>query len=142
MQAMTSKVVEAKPAKRSALADGRNPVHKRLDRWIRLQQFVFGLPEDYSYAVRIGNFAEGRAESRVVVSVGWMTWFGQGRGSDRQHAIAVALLHTMEALSANGTAVFFHRLSKFFGFWRGKAARLPESSPSAGAGMEERLMAG
>lgn len=86
--------------------------HKRLERWIRLQQFVYGLPDDYAYAVHMTE-KDGQAESRALVTVGWMTWFGHGKGSDRQHSLALALLEASEALSSNGTRVFFHGLSRW-----------------------------
>jgi hypothetical protein len=91
----------------------RHFTHKRLERWIRLQQFVYGLPDDYSYAVCTTE-RDGRAESRALVTVGWMTWFGHGKGADRQHALALALLEASEALSSNSTRVFFHGLSRWF----------------------------
>ncbi len=86
--------------------------HKRMERWIRLQQFVYGLPDDYVYAVCTTENG-GRAESHALVTIGWMTWFGRGRGTDRQHSLALALLDTSEALSANSTKVFLHGLSRW-----------------------------
>lgn len=90
----------------------RHFTHKRLERWIRLQQFVYGLPDDYSYAVCTSE-RNGQAESRALVTVGWMTWFGQGRGADRQHSLALALLEASEALSSNGTRVFLHGFTRW-----------------------------
>lgn len=97
-----------------ALHERRHFIHKRLERWIRLQQFVYGLPEEYAYAVRSSREGD-RTVSRALVNVGWMTWFGVGRGTDRQHALALALLGANDAWSANGTRVFFHELSRWFG---------------------------
>lgn len=103
--------------KRVPLADKRNPVHKRLDRWVRLQQFVYGLPDDdYAYAVCITRDRAGNYESKSLVRVGWMNWFGLGHGVDRHHALAVSLLETTEAVSTNSSAVLLHKLSRFFGF--------------------------
>lgn len=92
----------------------RNLIHRRMERWIRLQEFVYGLPDDYSYAVCIREVGSGVCESRALVKVGWMSWFGQGKGSDRQHSLAVALLETSEALSSNSTTVFFHGIRRWF----------------------------
>jgi hypothetical protein len=89
----------------------RHFAHKRLERWIRLQQFVYGLPDDYAYAVCITE-KNAQVESRALVSVGWMTWFGYGKGSDRQHSLALALLEASDALSSNTTRVFFHFLNR------------------------------
>ena len=100
--------------------------HKRLERWIRLQQFVYGLSDDYSYAVCTSE-KDGVAESRALVTVGWMTWFGHGKGADRQHALALALLEASEALSSNGTRVFFHGISR----WIGSVFRTEASRPRA-----------
>ncbi len=100
--------------RREEVHEKRNLVHRRMERWIRLQQFVYGLPDDYSYAVCIRECGEGVCESRTLVKVGWMTWFGQGKGTDRQHSLALALLETSEALSSNGTRVFFHGLKSWF----------------------------
>jgi hypothetical protein len=107
---MTATPLEPKPTQKAPLADRRHFVHKRLDRWIRLQQFVYGLPDDYSYAACIAG--RDVASSQVLVNVGWMCWFGQGKGAHRQHALAVSLLHSEEAASASPSAVFFHRLQR------------------------------
>ncbi|MGZ3650298.1 MAG: hypothetical protein ACXVB9_17895 [Bdellovibrionota bacterium] len=85
-----------------------------MERWIRLQQFVYGLPDDYSYAVCTTERSDGRAESCALVTVGWMTWFGRGKGSDRQHSLALALLETSEALSSNSTRVFWQSVKLWF----------------------------
>lgn len=89
-------------------------VHRRVERWIRLQQFVFGLPEDdFSYAIRITD-VDGRAESNALITVGWMTWFGRGRGSDRQSSLALALLETTEAYSSNGSRLLWQAVKCWF----------------------------
>ncbi|HEY8280530.1 MAG TPA: hypothetical protein VIH99_12950 [Bdellovibrionota bacterium] len=90
----------------------RHLTHKRMERWIRLQQFVYGLPEEYAYAVRIST-RNGRTESSALVTVGWMSWFGRGLGSDRQHSLGLALLNASEALSANGTRLFLHNVARW-----------------------------
>ena len=94
-------------------ASERHLTHRRLERWIRLQQFVYGLPDDYSYAVFLSQ-GNGSSKGCALVSVGWMSWFGQGKGADPQHALAVALLESSEALSANARASFFHRMRRRF----------------------------
>lgn len=128
---------------RAPLADKKHLTHKRMERWIRLQQFVYGLPADYSYAVCVKETPSGH-ECRTFVKVGWMAWFGRGEGSDRQHSIAVALLNTAEAVSLNSSAVFLHRMKSVLRsrliFWKAKAAR-PESRAVA-AGLGQELLAG
>lgn len=111
MQKMMATKLEEMEKIRVPLADRRNQTHKRMDRWIRLQQFVYGLPDDYSYAICVKESA-GSFESYSLVKVGWMNWFGRGFGSDRQHSLAVALLSTTEALSANSTATLLHKVQK------------------------------
>jgi hypothetical protein len=127
--------------RRQPLADRRNAIHKRMERWIRLQQFVFGLPDDYSYAVFLSGSPDGHQKSFSLVRVGCMNWYGAGSGADRQHALAVALLNTEEAISANSTNVFFYHLGKILG-WRKKYAPRP-LAPQSGEEIRERsLMAG
>jgi hypothetical protein len=87
-------------------SDRRHYAHKRVERWIRLQQFVYGLPDDYAYAVCIRERA-GRAESATLVSVGWLTWFGRAKGADRQHALALALLEMREAITSSSGRIFW-----------------------------------
>jgi hypothetical protein len=111
MQKMMAKMPEEMEKIRVPLADRRNQTHKRMDRWIRLQQFVYGLPEDYSYAICVKENS-GSFESHSLVRVGWMNWYGRGFGVDRQHSLAVALLETTEALSANSTAALMHKVQK------------------------------
>ena len=125
----------------------RHFTHKRMERWIRLQQFVYGLPEDYAYAVcSTMPSARGPAEARALVTVGWMTWFGSGKGSDPQHALALALLNADGALSTNGPRAFLHRLRawlfrrlRFFPWRRGEAKR---SAPVAAVTAREERLAG
>ena len=118
--------------------ENRHLTHRRMERWIRLQQFVYGLPSDYSYAVCVRQAQtedekDGRHESRALVKVGWMSWYGFGRGADPQHSLAVALLETSEALSANGTSVFLHRVKRWIvaglGMLRLKAAKETKAGP-------------
>jgi len=127
--------------KRQPLADKRNAIHKRMERWIRLQQFVFGLPDDYSYAVCLTENHAGTQQSFGLVKVGYMNWFGTGAGADRQHALAVALLNTVEAISSNSTSVFFHRVGKIFG-WKTKRVARPMAPVEGGEIRERSLMAG
>jgi hypothetical protein len=114
---------------RVPLADRRNFVHKRMERWVRLQQFVYGLPDDYSYAVCVSKSQDGRFHSLSLVKVGWMCWFGTGSGADKQHSLSISLLNTTEALSANTTSVFFHKLNRILvfglGFFRKKSKDRP-----------------
>jgi hypothetical protein len=127
--------------RKQPLADRPNTIHKRMERWIRLQQFVFGLPDDYAYAVCLSGGPGGRQKSFSLVRVGYMSWFGTGAGADRQHSLAVALLNTEEAISANSTSVFLHRMGKIFG-WRKKYHPRP-LAPQSGEEIRERsLMAG
>lgn len=121
MQKMMVKSPEEMEKIRVPLADRRNQTHKRMDRWIRLQQFVYGLPDDFSYAICVRE--EGAIlESHSLVRVGWMSWFGRGVGSDRQHSLAVALLGANEALSSNSTAALVHKVGRFFRFGRRRGA--------------------
>jgi hypothetical protein len=122
--------------KRVPLADKRHFTHKRLERWIRLQQFVYGLPDDYSYAVCVsGGDSSGKPVSRSLVNVGWMSWYGEGVGTDRQHALAVSLLNTTEALSSNSTTVFFHKLNRIIS----RGLRCFRARPkTAAVGVEEK----
>lgn len=114
-------------AARHPLADRRHFVHKQMERWIRLQQFVFGLPEDYSYAVCVRENFSGQQESSALVRVGSMSWFGHGAGADRQHALAVTLLNTVEAITANSTSVFFHKFTKVLGLNKRDSRRKRDS---------------
>jgi hypothetical protein len=123
---------------RVPLADRRNQTHKRMDRWIRLQQFVYGLPEDYSYAICVRENG-GSFESHSLVRVGWMSWYGRGIGADRQHSLAVALLGTTEALSANSTAALVHRIGRLFRFGR---KQKPSTRPVVQDGQLGELLAG
>jgi len=107
----------------------RHFTHKRMERWIRLQQFVFGLPDDYSYAICTTTEKNGKFRSRSLVKVGWMSWYGDGRGSDRQQSLAVSLLDTVEAISANSSTVFWHSVSK----WMNQSfRRLRRRAPAPG----------
>jgi hypothetical protein len=121
----------------------RHFTHKRMERWIRLQQFVFGLPDDYSYAICTTADKNGEFRSRTLVKVGWMSWYGDGRGSDRQHSLAVSLLDTEEALSSNSSTVFWHTLSKWvsqgFGRLRRKEGAGLPSAPAAMTAEEKQL---
>jgi hypothetical protein len=120
---------------REEFPEKRHQTHKRLERWIRLQQFVYGLPDDYSYAVCTTE-REGKFESRALVSVGWMTWFGHGMGPDRQHSLSVALLEASEAFSANGTKVFFHGVGRLVMDWL-EAIRMVQGKANEAVGGEE-----
>jgi hypothetical protein len=117
MQKMMATLPEETEKTRVPLADRRNQTHKRMDRWIRLQQFVYGLPDDYSYAICMKEGGDS-FEAHSLVRVGWMSWYGRGQGADRQHGLAVALLGTSEALSANSTATLMHKLGRLFRFGR------------------------
>jgi hypothetical protein len=126
----------------------RHFTHKRMERWIRLQQFVFGLPDDYAYAICTTAQKNGKFHTRTLVKVGWMSWYGDGRGADRQHSLAVSLLDTQEALSANSSTVFWHTLSKWVSQGFGRRRRKEQAytaAPSAAMSPEEKqleLMAG
>ena len=73
----------------------RHFTHKKLERWIRLQQFVYGLPEEYSYAVCVTE---------------------QG-GNSESHALVLALLEAGEALSANSSRVILHKVMHRLTHW-------------------------
>lgn len=88
-------------------SDKRGVVHRRLERWVRLQQFVYGLPDDYTYAV-CTRASGDQFVGKSLVKVGWMTWFGEGRGPDRQHAIAISLLETTDAVTASSYRMLWH----------------------------------
>ena len=120
----------------------RHFTHKRMERWIRLQQFVFGLPDDYSYAICTTAKKDGRFRSRSLVRVGWMTWFGDGHGADRQHSLAVSLLDTAEARSSNSSAVFWHSIRKWVMQGFGRRHRRGEVALTAPAvnSVEERQL--
>ena len=91
----------------------RHYAHRRVERWVRLQQFVYGLPDDYAYAVCLRE-RDGRSESATLVSVGWLTWFGRARGADRQHALALALLEMREAYTSSGGRIFWQTVKSWF----------------------------
>ncbi|RZA07462.1 MAG: hypothetical protein EOP11_07615 [Proteobacteria bacterium] len=147
MNAPASRQMDWPQSKESSSADSapqgerRHFTHKRMERWIRLQQFVFGLPDDYSYAICTTQKAGGEFRSRTLVKVGWMSWYGDGIGGDRQHSLSVSLLDAAEALSANSSTVFWHSVSKWVkkGFRRVsrnlRAGKLPVSSPADTSGM-------
>ena len=121
--------------------DKRHLLHKRMERWLRLQQFVYGLPDDYAYAMRLTD-TRGETQCRTLVRMGWLTWYGAARGGDRQHALALALLETSEALCANAYQAFFHSVKRSFRrVWRAlrakPAMKLPETKVEA-----ENLLAG
>jgi hypothetical protein len=124
MQKMMATLPEEMEKIRVPLADRRNQTHKRMDRWIRLQQFVYGLPDDYSYAICMKE-SKNVFETHSLVRVGWMNWYGRGLGADRQHGLAVALLGTSEALSANSTATLMHKIARLFRFVRKSKAAAP-----------------
>lgn len=125
-------------------AEKRNLVHKRLDRWIRLQQFVYGLPDDYSYALVVSHPSGGaRARSRSLVRVGWMSWFGEGSAVDRHQALAVSLLNASEALSSSASAVYLHQAFRLVKQVRNfLGARRDQSSPSRSGDGDSALLAG
>jgi hypothetical protein len=143
MQKMMAKKAEEAEKIRVPLADRRSQTHKRMDRWIRLQQFVYGLPDDYSYAICLKENGSS-FESHTLVRVGWMNWYGSGAGVDRQHSLAVALLGTTEALSANPTATLMHtvvnRFSRLFRF--GRKARKHSIRSGEEGQMAGELLAG
>jgi hypothetical protein len=103
MQAKKMKLETLEPVER------RHYAHKRVERWIRLQQFVYGLPDDYAYAVCLRE-RNGRSESAALVSVGWLTWFGRAKGADRQHALALTLLEMSEAITSSSGRIFWQTI--------------------------------
>lgn len=142
MQKMTATIPEEMEKIRIPLADRRNQTHKRMDRWIRLQQFVYGLPDEYSYAICVRE-SDGAFESHSLVKVGWMSWFGRGAGADRQHSLAVALLDTTEALSANSTAALMHRVVRIGRFLRfGRKSKATIKPALSGERLAGELLAG
>jgi hypothetical protein len=137
---------QAERERRIPLADKKHQSHRRMERWIRLQQFVYGLSDDYSYAICVKE-GGGRYESHALVRVGWMNWFGRGAAGERQHSLASALLATSEAISSNPSAVVLHRIQchldrigRFFGLGREKGKRLP--GEPKGEPMPGELLAG
>lgn len=147
MTALRNDEFQAQESMEAPLFERRHFTHKRMERWIRLQQFVFGLPDDYSYAICTTATPDGKFRSRTLVKVGWMTWFGDGRGTDRQHSLAVSLLDTTEALSSNSSAVFWHTLSKWVSqglgrIRRGKRKPAPVLAHDSREEKELELMAG
>ena len=81
----------------------------RVERWIRLQQFLHELDSDYSYAMRFFE-RDQRWDSCTLISSGGLTWFGRARAKDRQKGLASALMEAGEALSSNCLNVFFFKL--------------------------------
>jgi hypothetical protein len=122
---------------RALFHDKRHLLHKRMERWIRLQQFVYGLPDDYSYAIRATDH-NGESECRALIRVGWMSWYASARGSDRQHALALSLLETSEAICRSPYKVFMHLLRRSFRRARQAFQRSRESM----AEVSEELTAG
>ncbi|MGE3262417.1 MAG: hypothetical protein AB7K68_11610 [Bacteriovoracia bacterium] len=106
--------------------DKKHLLYRRMERWVRLQQFVYGLPDDFSYSVHATENS-GVVTCRTLVRVGWMSWYGVGKAADRQQALSVALLETSEAISANAYKVFFYSLSKWLGA-RWRFTKLPARS--------------
>ena len=137
MSKITTGLPDGTPRGAPEYPERRSFTHKRLERWIRLQQFVYGLPDDYAYAVRSLERG-GVAESHALVTVGWMTWFGSAKGTDRQHSLALALLEASEALSANGTRAFLHEVSRWV--WsRLRPARVVSPAREAPPAEDQRL---
>lgn len=137
---------QAEGAQDGGAGDRLHLTHKRLDRWIRLQQFVYGLPDDYSYAVVTSSPGYGRkCESHALVKVGWMSWYGYGRANERQHSLAVALLETSEALSANSSTVYLHQAGRWLKQLRDLVLRKrprPIKARESGRRDEPALLAG
>lgn len=119
----------------------RHVTHKRMERWIRLQQFVYGLPEDYAYAICLREHG-GRVHGHVLIRVGWLTWFGFGKGADRQHALALALLDTQEAWTSNGSRLVLFKVRAWclrtLAFLR-LAGAVPSSAEKEGGDGQDRL---
>ncbi len=132
-----------KVEKRADYLDKRHLMHKRMERWMRLQQFVYGLPDDYAYAIHSKDVG-GRCVTKVLVQVGWMSWFGEGKGVDRQHSLAISLLDTTEALSSNSSTVMVHSVMKWFSRFLRRFSGQRHSRPSLASREEEsqNLMAG
>lgn len=110
----TGKVIQLERARREAprpetfgCSDSRQLLCRRMERWLRLQQFVYGLPDDFSYSVRTRE-GNGQVDCHTLVKSGWMTWYGHGRAVDSQQALALALQETGAALSANFYRLMFH----------------------------------
>jgi hypothetical protein len=137
---------QAERERRVPLADKKHQNHKRMERWIRLQQFVYGLSDDYSYAICVKESA-GFYESHALVRVGWMNWFGRGAAGERQHSLASALLAASEAISSNPSAIVLHkiqchlnRLGRLFGLGKEKSKRF--SGEQKGERVPSQLLAG
>lgn len=122
--------------------DKKHLLYRRMERWVRLQQFVYGLPGEFSYSVH-STEEGGVATCRTLVNVGWMSWYGVGRAPDPQQALALALLETSDAITASAHKVFFYSVAKWLKRgWR----RIRGAGNSAGPapqteGNESRLLA-
>lgn len=123
--------------------DKKHLLYRRMERWVRLQQFVYGLPDDFSYSVHATEKG-GVFTCRTLVRAGWMSWYGVGKATDRQQALSLALLQASEAISANAYKVFFYSLSKWLGArWRFTRARAGSVPPKLmKATRENKLLAG
>lgn len=112
--------------------DKKHVLYRRMERWLRLQQFVYGLPaDDYAYAIHASDRA-GLSTCRSLVRVGWFTWYGVGHAMDRHQALASALLETSEAVSANPYRVFLFSATRWAQrVWRRVSERRWVPMPSA-----------
>lgn len=131
----TGKVIQLERSRRQATetygySDPRQLLCKRMERWLRLQQFVYGLPDDFSYSVRTRE-RNGVVDCYTLVKAGWMTWYGHGRAVDGQQALALALKETGAALSAGFYRILFHRFTlRMRSLWaqlRGRGTRVAEA---------------
>jgi hypothetical protein len=119
--------------------DKKNLLYHRMERWVHLQQFVYGLGDDFSYSVYASENG-GICTCRTLVRIGDMSWFGEGSAADRQQALAQALIATSEAISANSYRVFCFSVSKWLtDFWPGLRKR-PEQTVEEAAIRDEQLL--
>ncbi|MGZ3694038.1 MAG: hypothetical protein ACXWQO_07545 [Bdellovibrionota bacterium] len=121
--------------------DEKQMLFRRMERWVRLQQFVYGLSDDFCYSV-FASKDSGISTCRTLVRVGEMSWYGEGRAADQEQALSLALVATSEAISASSYKVFMYSLTKWLRSFWGLFRRKPAVQLEEAEVPEESLLAG
>ena len=68
-------------------------IHETTTKWIAINQFIYELPQDFSYAISISRNSshEHRIDSRLRINIGSMNWQGTGVGKSEVNCISNAL---------------------------------------------------